>query len=134
MKNATEGVPDPGAAAPDGFVFELSGGHHALGALGHVGGASRPREGEGSAAATRGREGPRPRRGGHAQAGHLAARGDIRALRVLRARAGAKDRGRGAAATLKRAISLREAIYELFASFARGGAAPESALATLNAE
>lgn len=122
MKSVTEGVPEPGAAAPDGFVFGLSGGHLAL---------------DFANTAIR-RPDPAKRREGLTHFGRLVTWGEQAGLvdekEAQRLRAGARDHARSAAATLKRAISLREAIYDLFAAHARGATAPEEALAALNAE
>src|SRR5262245_37483805 len=122
MKHVTEGVPEPGAAAPDGYVFHLSGGHLAL---------------DFTNTANR-RPDPTKRRERLSHFGRLVTWGQqvglVNEKEAQRMRAGAKDHARAAAATLHRAIALREAIYDLFSSFAHGGEAPEDALRTLNAE
>jgi predicted RNA-binding Zn ribbon-like protein len=121
LRTGAAGHPAAGAAA-DGYVFELSGGHLALD---FANTASR-------------RPDPAQNRERLTDFGRLVTWGEQAGLltekAALRLRAGAKDHARSAAAALKRAVTLREAIYELFAAFARGVPVPEPALATLNAE
>src|SRR5258705_3330428 len=50
-----------------------------------------------------------------------------------RLRAEAAERPRAAVAALRRAVALREAIFELFVALARGESAPETALDAVNA-
>ena len=124
MKNLTEGVPDPdpGAAAPDGYAFELSGGHLALDFSNTV--SRRPD--------------PADNRERLTHFGRLVTWGEqaglLKEKEAQRLRAGAKDHARAAAATLRRAVTLREAIFELFSAHARGEKAPEDALEVLNGE
>lgn len=122
MKNGSEGVQRPGGAAADGFEFELSGGNLALD---FTNTASR-------------RPDPSQNRERLTDFGRLVSWGEqaglLKEKEALRLRTGARDHARSAAATLKRAIALREAIYALFSSFARGGPAPAQSLKTLNAE
>ena len=114
--------PDPAASAPDGFVFELSGGHLALD---FANTASR-------------RPDPSQNRERLTDFGRLVTWGEqaglVKGREAERLRTGAQEHGRGALTTLRRAVRLREAIYALFSAHAKGESPPADALGTLNEE
>jgi predicted RNA-binding Zn ribbon-like protein len=107
-------------AASDGYDFEISGGHPALDFTNTVSRRSAP-------------EDNRERLANYGrlvtwslQAGLVTAKDAER----LRAEAGARPRA--AVAALRRAIVLREALFDLFATIARGKRPPPAALDTVN--
>src|SRR3954471_2951105 len=120
MRSMSALRPDPAASAPDGFVFEISGGHLALDLANTA--SRRPDT-----------EPPRERL---TDFGRLVTWGEqaglVKGAEGERLRAGARAHPRAAAATLRRAVRVREAIYALFSSHARGDRPPSDALAVLN--
>jgi predicted RNA-binding Zn ribbon-like protein len=112
---------DAALASGDGYEFEISGGHPALDFANTISRRSDPANNT-----------ERLTHYGRlvswsAQAGLVTAR------EAERLRAEAADRPRAATAALRRAIGLREAIFELFVAIARGERTPAAALDTVNA-
>ena len=112
---------DPALATDDGDPFEISGGHPALDFANtisrrHVPEDSRERLTHYGRLVSWG-----------LQAGLVAARDGERL------RAEARGRPRAAAAALRRAVTVREAIFSVFVAIARGERAPAVALDALNA-
>jgi predicted RNA-binding Zn ribbon-like protein len=111
---------DPALASGDGYQFEISGGHLALDFTNTV---SR-------------RMDPANNRERLTQYGRLVSwsqqAGLLTAKDAERLRAEAGGRPRAAIAALRRAVALREAIFDLFVSIARGKRPPAAALDTVN--
>src|SRR6185436_8192265 len=112
MKTVSGDRPDPAASAPDGFVFEISGGHLALD---FANTASR-------------RKDPAGLRERLTDFGRLVTWGEqaglVKGREAERLRTRAQEQSRSAVSTLRRAVKLREAIYALFSAHAKGESAP----------
>jgi predicted RNA-binding Zn ribbon-like protein len=112
---------DPATAEGDGYRFGLDAGQLALDFANTI---SR-------------REAPEPSRDRLSHYGRLVSWGREAELLTekeeIRLRAEAAGRPRAAVAALRRALALREAIFELFAALARGERPPETALDAVNA-
>jgi predicted RNA-binding Zn ribbon-like protein len=112
---------DPALAENDGYDFEISGGHPSLDFTNTV---SR-------------RMDPTSNRERLTHYGRLISwsqqAGLVTAKEAERLRVAAGARPRAATATLRRAIVLREAIFDLFVTIARGKRPPAAALDTVNA-
>jgi len=121
MNDLTPVLPDPALAESDGYRFGLDAGHLALDFTNTI---SR-------------REAPDESRDRLTHYGRLVSWGREAELLTEKEekhlRAVAAERPREAVAALRRAVALREAIFELFVALARGQSAPESALDAVNA-
>jgi len=121
MSDLSPTLPDPASAESDGYRFGLDAGHLALDFANTI---SR-------------REAPDESRDRLTQYGRLVSWGREAELLTekedKRLRAEAAERPRAAIAALRRAVALRETIFQLFVALARGQSAPESALDALNA-
>jgi predicted RNA-binding Zn ribbon-like protein len=121
MNDVTAAPVDPALPSGDGYAFEISGGHPALDFTNTI---SR-------------RMDPANNRERLTHYGRLVSWGQqaglLTAKEAERLRAEASRRPRAATATLRRAIVLREAIFDLFVSLARGKRPPAAALDTVNA-
>lgn len=112
---------DPALASGDGYDFEISGGHPALDFTNTISRRSDPDDSR-----------ERLTNYGRLVSWGLQA-GLVTAKEAERLRAKAADQPRAAVAALRRAVAVREAIFELFVTIARGKRAPASALDALNA-
>jgi len=121
MSDAEAVLPDPALAESDGYTFGLDAGHLALDFANTI---SR-------------REAPDASRERLTHYGRLVSWGREAELLTekeeKRLRAEAFERPRAAVAALRRAVALRESIFELFVALARGERAPERALDAVNA-
>jgi predicted RNA-binding Zn ribbon-like protein len=111
---------DPALAADDGYEFEISGGNPALDFTNTISRRSDPEENQ-DRLTHYGRLVSWGRQAG------LISPEDAARLRVE-----ARAHPRVAAATLRRAIALREAIFSVFVAIARGERAPAQALEAMN--
>lgn len=121
MSEASIRTFDPASPADDGYQFEISGGHPALNLANTI---SR-------------RADPAAAREDLTHYGRLVSWGVqarlITAREGERLRGEAKERPRAAAATLKQAVAVREAIFSLFSAIAGGQKPTGDALETVNA-
>ena len=112
---------DPALASSDGYLFEISGGHPALDFTN----------------TTSRRQDPANNKERLTHYGRLVSwgvqAGLVAAKEAERLRAEAAGRPRAAASALRRAIAVRETIFELFVTIARGKRPPASALDAVNA-
>jgi predicted RNA-binding Zn ribbon-like protein len=121
MRNVEPDAIDPALAAGDGYAFEISGGHPALDFTNTISRRSAPEDSR-----------ERLTNYGRLVSWALQA-GLVTAKEAERLRTKAAGQPRAAAAALRRAIALREAIFELFVTTARGKRAPAPALDAVNA-
>jgi len=121
MSELNASLPDPALAESDGYRFGLDAGHLALDFANTI---SR-------------REAQDESRDRLTHYGRLVSWGREAELltdeEATRLRAEAADRPRAAVVALRRAVALREAIFDLFVALARGESAPVEALDAVNA-
>jgi predicted RNA-binding Zn ribbon-like protein len=121
MSDTEPGRPDPALAASDGYRFELSGGDAALDFANTISRREEPAE-------SREDLSHYGRLVSWAQQASLLPDKDAATLR-----ADAADRPRAAVAALRRAVALRESIFSIFSTIARGDRPPAEALSVFNA-